>query len=104
MKVLKPGKDYGWSLETVCTGIGNERWGCGAILLVEIEDLRYYKGVSGTDIGSKPPAVCFKCPQCSTVTDIDQKDWPRGINILTLWTKEWHTEDKAKHWHNGDKE
>ncbi len=46
MKVIKPGRPQkGWSHEFTCTGDGNGRGGCGAILLVEQEDL-YEKSVA----------------------------------------------------------
>lgn len=91
MKVLKPGR-YGekWAMEAVCTGSGNGHKGCEATLLVDKEDLRYYKGVPGDSWGSRDPAVCFKCPICSSITDVKEKDWPFDYTNLQPWTQEWY--------------
>ena len=91
MKVLKPGK-YGakWAMEAVCTGAGNGSKGCEATLLVDKDDLRYYKGVPGDSWGSRDPAVCFKCPICSSITDIARKDWPFDYHNLTPWDSDWY--------------
>lgn len=40
MKVLKPGREQtGWAREAECTGHGNGGGGCGALLLVERDDV-----------------------------------------------------------------
>ena len=91
MKVLKPGK-YGakWAMESVCTGAGNSGNGCEAHLLVDKNDLRYFEGVPGDSWGSRDPAVCFKCPICSCVTDIPRKSWPFDHDNLIPWTSDWY--------------
>jgi hypothetical protein len=70
MKVLKKGRGQkGWSIEATCTGAGNGGGGCGALLLVEQDDL--FK----TFITSfcEPPDVCvsFVCSECGVMTDIE---------------------------------
>lgn len=89
MKVIVPPKNgRSWSIKATCTGFGNEGKGCGAVLEVEREDLRYYKG-SDSDWGDSEPAVSFKCPCCGTVTDIGLKDYPSNYRNLTPFTTEW---------------
>jgi hypothetical protein len=91
VEVIKPGK-FGtvWAMEVVCTGHGNGNSGCEAVLLVNREDLRYYPGVPGDSWGSRDPAVCFKCPICSSITDVPRKDWPFNYDNLSKWTSAWY--------------
>jgi hypothetical protein len=90
MIILKRPKPSKFALKTTCTGKGNTGNGCGAILLVTREDLRFYPGVYGDSWGSRPPAVCFKCIVCSTITDVPQDDWPNGYTSLTPFTQDWY--------------
>lgn len=85
MKVLRPGKDY--LLEHECTGFGNAPYkGCGALLGINREDLRYFKGGGYME---RNPAVTFKCPCCGQTTDLGLNDWPRNYTNLTPWSSEW---------------
>lgn len=84
MKVLRPGKDY--LLEHECTGYGNGGKGCGALLGISREDLRYY---SGGGYFERDPAVVFKCPCCGQTTDLGLNDWPHGASSLKRWTEAW---------------
>lgn len=87
MKVLREGRS--WIIEHDCTGWGNGGKGCGALLGISREDLYYYNGVPGDSWGSKDPAVMFKCPCCGQVTDLGRNDWPRSLDTLKTWSKEW---------------
>ena len=68
MKVLKKGRPQrGWAKEYECTGDGNGSGGCGAMLLVEQDDVFETASscLSETDYYST-----FKCPECGCWTDI----------------------------------
>ena len=84
MKVIRPGRDY--QLEHECTGWGNGGHGCGALLGISRDDLRYYAGGGYLE---RDPAVCFKCPCCGTVTDLGLNDWPGSPTTLAPWTSAW---------------
>ena len=87
MKVLREGRS--WILEHECTGWGNGSKGCGAVLGISRTDLRYFPGVPGDSWGSRDSAVMFKCPCCGQCTDLGLNDWPRSLDSLERWTKEW---------------
>lgn len=90
MKVLESGK-FGlntWTGKYRCTG--DYGGGCQALLEVDKEDLRWYPGVPGDSWGSRDPAVCFKCPICSKVSDVPRNDWPGGASSLKKWTSTWY--------------
>lgn len=90
MKVLSQGQKIHWSAEITCTGFGNGGDGCGSVLEVERDDLRYYKGSGNGDrIGDSDPAVMIKCPMCGTFTDLGRVDFPKQHKNLTPWTSEW---------------
>jgi hypothetical protein len=83
MKILEPGiRGENWTIKHRCTGWGNGGKGCNALLQVDFDDLRYYPGVPGDSWGSRDPAVTFKCPCCSELTDLGLNDWP--VNYRTL--------------------
>lgn len=75
MKVLEPGP--GWSLKVRCTGDGNGGGGCGALLLVEKDDLytTYRESIDGT----REDFVTLCCCCCGMETDIGKKDVPYAI-------------------------
>lgn len=86
MKVLETGtKGLNWTMKHRCTGWGNGGGGCEALLEVEKSDLRYFKGVPGDSWGSRDPAVTFKCPCCSTLTDLGMNDWPKDYRLLEVY-------------------
>lgn len=68
MKIIKEGREQnGWSMEYHCTGNGNGQGGCGAILLVEEEDVfKTKQRVNGEQI----IFYSFRCPSCCVVTDL----------------------------------
>ena len=85
MKVIKPGRpQQGWAKEFECTGIGNQGGGCGAILLVEQDDL--FSTASSSYDGSTERFVTFECPGCGVLTDI--LDTPKNLGRL-LSHKAW---------------
>lgn len=93
MKVIKKGRPQkGWAKECECTGAGNNKKGCGAILLVEQADLFYtYSSCMGRD---ETYHVTFQCPECTQFTDLSDTpfygsrlpshaDYLKGINLNT---------------------
>lgn len=69
MKILKPGREQrGWAKELECTGAGNGGGGCGALLLVEQDDV--YR-TSHTDYGGfRDVYNTFTCAACGVETDL----------------------------------
>jgi hypothetical protein len=87
MKVLETGtKGLNWTMKHRCTGWGNSGNGCEALLEIEKSDLRYFRGVDGDSWGSRDPAVTFKCPCCSTLTDLGTNDWPKDYRNLPVYS------------------
>lgn len=69
MKVLKPGREQkGWATEVKCSGKGNGNGGCGALLLVEQDDL-YHTESHARD--ETTVYTTFRCCECGVQTDID---------------------------------
>lgn len=70
MKVIKPGRPQkGWAKEFKCTGAGNGDGGCGAVLLVEQEDV-FQTSSSVRD--ETDYYNTFECSECKVLTDIPQ--------------------------------
>ena len=70
MKVIYPGRPQkGWAKELKCTGAGNGDGGCGAILLVEQDDL--YETSKGYCDGTTDRYVTFMCSACGVETDVN---------------------------------
>ena len=68
MKILKPGRPQkGWSSEQSCTGKGNGGGGCGAVLLVEQNDVFRTESYARDETYSHNT---FKCCACGVWTDI----------------------------------
>lgn len=94
MKVLQAGIDpcLTWKKEYTCTGKGNGGIGCGSKLEVEYNDLRYYKG-SESPWNSSGAAVCFRCPVCGNLNDLDIGDWPSSamspISSMKKYSDDW---------------
>ena len=87
MKVINPGRDQeGWAKEKECTGHGNGGGGCGAILLVEEEDI--YKTFVSYGYGSSDSYRTFQCPQCGVETGFKNSEIPTSI---------WSRTDRSKH-------
>lgn len=75
MKVIKKGRPQkGWAKEYSCTGKGNEGGGCGAKLLVEIDDL-FCTTSSVRD--ETDYYITFMCPLCGVLTDISPTNLPK---------------------------
>lgn len=69
MKVITSGDGRkGWAKEFTCAGTGNGGGGCGAVLLVEADDL--FK-THNTDYGGGYDSyTTFRCPECNVLTDV----------------------------------
>jgi len=97
MKILEAGKvGENWVIQHRCTGWGNGGDGCDALLEIEFDDLRYFPGTGGeVTWGYRDPAVTFKCPCCSTLTDLGLNDWPKNYRHLTQYhsSREWIEEN-----------
>ena len=75
MKVIKKGrKQKGWAKEFKCTNHGNGNCGCGALLLVEENDILYTG--SRHSYGDTYPEYYygFQCPECNSITDFKISD------------------------------
>ena len=89
MKVLEPGKtSKKWSLQHRCTGWNSGVEGCGALLELETNDLRYHPGYSD-EKSDFSATVSFKCVCCNTVTNLGLNDWPKDYRHLKKWTVDW---------------
>ena len=78
MKVLKKGrKQKGWASEMKCTGRGNGGGGCGALLLVEEEDVFL---THNSCMGESDYFFTFKCPECWVKTDIPDGTIPAHLS------------------------
>lgn len=84
MKVLKPGVDR----QFICTGAGNKVKGCGALLEVARDDLRWFERQE-FPWRIVPEAVLFRCPCCGAITDIPRADWPSNYTALTRFSSAW---------------
>ena len=79
MKVIKKGRPQkGWAKQINCTGKGNGKGGCGAVLLIEEADL-FRTGKHSYD-GSSEYFVTFKCSECGVLTDVNS--YPGDIHKL----------------------
>lgn len=68
MKVLKKGTKAEWPKRLACSGAGNGGGGCGAELLVELDDLGH---TTRCCIGeSEEYFASFRCPDCGALTDV----------------------------------
>lgn len=74
MRLLKPGRQQrGWSMEFECTGHGNRGGGCGAMLLVEKDDVFITESHA---MGETDRYNTFKCSECGVLTDL-----PRSVHL-----------------------
>lgn len=87
--VKKPISDQGWATEIKCTGNGNGGKGCQAIFEITWNDLRYYPGSDSNSWVSSDPAVIFKCPICSTSTDLKRDQYPNHVKSLPIVDSHW---------------
>jgi len=72
MRVLEPGRPQkGWSIEKRCTGEGNGKGGCGALLLVEFADLHKTMRHARDETDY---FATFKCSECGVLTDLFDED------------------------------
>lgn len=85
MKVLKHGKqDGGWSKECHCTGAGNGNTGCGAKLLVELNDVFRTESHARDETTTY---ITFRCPECGTMTDLADNETRRSGVPQGVWDK-----------------
>lgn len=91
MKVLELGNNTKekWSLVTSCSGNGNTKKGCESKLELEYSDLRFYTGRE-FPWRIESDAVCFKCPVCSAITDLEKEQWPTITTYIAKWSSDWH--------------
>lgn len=90
MKILEPGKvGEIWTIQYHCTAWGNSGEGCGALLEIKLDDLRFYEGAE-YPWRVIDPAVSFKCPCCGKLTDLKREEWPANSHKLKPWTREWN--------------
>lgn len=69
MKIIKRGRPQkSWAKQFICTGTGNGGGGCGAVLLVEADDL--YQTHSSSYDGSTDYFTTFRCVCCKVETDV----------------------------------
>lgn len=78
MKTVKKGrKQQGWAKEFACTGAGNGKGGCEALLLVEAGDLFRTENTCRDETDY---FVTFICRECGVLTDIN--GWPGSVRDL----------------------
>lgn len=76
MKVIKKGREQkGWAQEFTCTGKGNGDGGCGAVLLVEEDDIYITKSGCRTT----EQYNTFRCCECKVETDLLDNEIPARI-------------------------
>lgn len=74
MKVLKEGRPQeGWAIEIECTGAGNKEGGCGALLLVERDDVFVTRSHARDETTTYNT---FRCGACGVWTDIYERRLP----------------------------
>jgi len=96
MKLIKKGRDQkGWATEIFCTGDSESGGGCGALLLVEQDDIFTYRtGGSYCEEGNDVD-YAFICSECGLQTVIDstrkgfkrqegQAPFPRRLSFSTF--------------------
>ena len=77
MKVIKKGREQkGWAEEFTCTGKGNDDGGCGAVLLVEEDDI-FITHSSARD--ESIYYATFECPDCGVKTDPPKDKIPSEV-------------------------
>lgn len=74
-----------------CTGKGNGGDGCGAELIADRDDLRYFPEQEHP-WRIAPEAVVAKCPCCGITTDFPKSEWPPQAHRLTPWSSEWRNQ------------
>jgi hypothetical protein len=74
MKVLEEGP--GWSIEAVCTGVGNGGAGCGSKLLIEEGDIFRTESYA---MGESTTYATFTCCKCNVDTDLSIRQVPSRI-------------------------
>jgi hypothetical protein len=77
MQTIRPGrKQKGWAIEQSCTGRGNGGGGCGALLLVEEDDVfcTYSHSRDETDV-----FYTFRCQECGVLTDLALGNIPSRV-------------------------
>jgi hypothetical protein len=85
MKVIQHGREQkGWAKEFTCTGKGNGDGGCGAVLLVEADDI--FRTKHECYDGSTDHYTTFRCCECGVETDIDV---PGVVMDAAPYKKEW---------------
>lgn len=85
MKVLKKGRDYqAWTKDLVCSGEGNGKVGCGALLKVTVDDL-YNTYAKSNIVGGRNLCITFCCPSCMVESDVYNYSGPRTLPDKKTW-------------------
>lgn len=80
MQVIKKGRPQkGWSVETTCMGDADSKGGCGAVLLVEQDDIYTFKTGGSYCEDANEMNYAFTCPECGVETVL--KSDHRGIKM-----------------------
>lgn len=83
MKVIKSGDSRnGWSKKLVCTGEGYNGRGCGAVLLVEQDDLFH---TTSHCMDETEYFTAFACPECGCLTDTKTSHRPTAFPYCKDW-------------------
>lgn len=83
--MLKQGRPQkGWSSEAKCSGIGNGGGGCGALLLVEQDDL-FETTSSARD--ETDYFTTFRCMSCGVLSDMKPRPPVENLPSQREWRK-----------------
>ena len=77
MEIIEKGKK--WIAKKRCRGTGD---GCGALLLVEEDDI--FADISGIENDQFKCAYCFCCPECDCITEMSEKSLPAKVRKIAL--------------------
>ncbi len=92
-----------WQKDVECTGKGNktsnairDRKPCGAKINLTINDVFTTHNLDYA--GKKPIHFTFKCPNCGSKTDLNDKELPREVKKVRIFkTEESVDKEKTKH-------
>jgi hypothetical protein len=97
MKVIKKGRPQkGWAAQFTCTGESDTGGGCGAVLLVEQDDIYTFMTGGSYCENADETNYAFTCSECGVETVVKSnrhgwkkpKDWPNLPTHLDFVTRE----------------